>query len=123
MILIFFLLAVHITGANITPCIPGQYLSAGQCRRCLMGSYCPDGVQQLLCAPGNYTDMYQQTKCRQCPPGHFNIQPGSKNCTRAQPGQYAPVNNQNFLLCPPGTYTDRPGQSVCRSCRPERIVY
>ncbi|CAF4876807.1 unnamed protein product, partial [Rotaria socialis] len=114
--MILLLLLVLPSSGTLT-CTPGQYQAGGQCRRCSIGYYCPDGIQNITCSPGTYTDLYQQTNCRTCPNGWYTIQSGSRNCRKCPLGYSCANRTMLPVPCPPGSYTDMYGQTTCRLCR------
>jgi hypothetical protein len=117
---LFFLLTgfitVTITASQNVSCTPGFYLSGTQCRKCQMGSYCPDGTTQLPCPSGSYTDLYEQSQCRLCRPGSYQIKPGSTLCLRCGLGLSCAKASQLPEQCDIGTYADLYGQTQCRHC-------
>ncbi|CAF1352646.1 unnamed protein product [Didymodactylos carnosus] len=115
---LFFVLPLCITVAFTNPsCTPGFYLSGTQCRKCQIGSYCPDGQTQLTCPPGSYTDLYEQSQCRLCRPGWYQFKSGSTVCLRCGLGCSCANSTQLPEQCDVGTYADLYGQTQCRQCR------
>ncbi|UJR34773.1 hypothetical protein I4U23_027552 [Adineta vaga] len=116
--IVFFFFSFIIVPAISQPlsCTPGFYHSGTVCHKCNIGSYCPDGKIQLPCPPGSYTDLYEQSVCRQCRSGWYQIQTGQTTCIRCGLGKFCPNAKQLPQLCPAGTYADLYEQVKCRSC-------
>ncbi|CAF4658371.1 unnamed protein product, partial [Didymodactylos carnosus] len=81
-----------------------------------MGSYCPDGITQLPCPSGSYTDLYEQSRCRLCRPGWYQIKSGSTACLRCGLGFSCAKSTQLPEQCDIGMYADLYGQIQCRQC-------
>lgn len=97
-------------------CTPGFFLSGTVCQKCPVGSYCPNGKNKILCPPGSYTDLYQQSACRRCRSGWYQIQEGQTTCLRCGLGQFCPNSAKSPQSCPIGTCADLYGQIKCRIC-------
>lgn len=97
-------------------CTPGFFPSGNVCRKCTIGSYCPNGKTQISCPPGAYTDLYEQLACRRCRNGWYQTRAGQTICLRCGLGQFCPTTTSLPQACPPGTYGDLYGQIKCRPC-------
>ncbi|MEL6988186.1 MAG: GEVED domain-containing protein, partial [Bacteroidota bacterium] len=90
-------------------CLPGYFPDTinmdGQiviidCTICPPGSYCPDGINQFLCAPGQFSSEEGQVFCNTCPQGTFNPVEGAEFC----------------MSCPAGTFGPNIGATECYDC-------
>ncbi|SMF28736.1 hypothetical protein [Pseudobacteriovorax antillogorgiicola] len=67
------------------------------------------------CPAGNFADGLGA--CQQCPAGTYAEEPGSEQCTVAQPGAYVPHEGERLTyLCPEGTYSEVFGAVSCKPC-------
>jgi len=100
-------------------CLEGEYYDTNfdECQHCPKGHYCPDGLKEVPCKPGTYSNMFGQAKCRRCPQGRYTIYEASLYCESALPGEYSSNNSVLPTMCSPGSYTDLPEQIQCRQCR------
>ncbi|UJR17242.1 hypothetical protein I4U23_004137 [Adineta vaga] len=68
------------------------------------------------CPPGSYTDLYEQSVCRRCRSGWYQIRTGQTTCIRYGLGEFCPNAKQLPQLCPARTYADLYEQVKCHSC-------
>ncbi|MBK7407029.1 MAG: hypothetical protein IPJ40_02500 [Saprospirales bacterium] len=110
------------------------------CTQCPPGTYCPDGVNQYDCDPGNFSSASGSISCTPCPagyfqgasgaseceaclPGTYQDQAGSINCTACEVGKYNPnTAATSCLACPEGTFGAAQGQVVCETCEPGSVA-
>ena len=83
------------------------------CTICPPGSYCPDGLNQYLCAPGEFSNQEGQVVCIACPQGTFNPVLGATVCESCPAGTFGPnVGAVECYTCCDGTNSE-PGAVSC----------
>jgi hypothetical protein len=108
-----FIMAVPIASQS-SSCGPGFYLRETVCKKCPLGSYCPDGKKQIQCPPGSYTDLYEQIACRRCPTGYYNILPGAASCIKCFLDYQCANSSSLPKPCATGYYSPMYAQTTCR---------
>ncbi|XP_045614794.2 uncharacterized protein uif isoform X1 [Procambarus clarkii] len=102
--------------------------------RCL---HCPAGTfarrEEKACSPcqrGFYQDQSRQGACKQCLPGTYTYNEGSKSAMDCVPvcgyGTYSPTGLVPCLNCPHNSYTEDPpvdGFKKCQACPPDTFTY
>ncbi|MCC6460649.1 MAG: lamin tail domain-containing protein [Saprospiraceae bacterium] len=96
----------------------GQAVIVG-CQPCPAGSYCPDGVNTILCPPGKYSNVEGAAECLNCAAGSYQGQSGQTSCVSCPPGKYSDVQGATECLnCAAGSYQGQSGQTSCVACPP-----
>ena len=110
------------------PCAAGTYYnfsnapSAGTCRTCLSGGYCPAQSQlPVLCPGGTYnptTGNSTVDACRGCPAGSYCPMGSSQFIPCGNASVYCPVNSSAPLVVDDGRYSvpsngNASSQAVC----------
>lgn len=87
-------------------CEKGEYIDArGMCQKCDQGTYCSDGVTQLLCAVGTFASKKGQKSCDKCPLGTFQDTRGGASCRPCGAGKYQDAKGGKACkLCPAGYF-------------------
>ncbi|MCK6690466.1 MAG: lamin tail domain-containing protein [Thermoanaerobaculia bacterium] len=89
------------------------------CQPCPAGSYCPDGINAILCPVGKYSNVTGATACLNCAAGSYQDQQGQTSCIACPPGKFSNVTGATACQsCAAGSYQDQPGQSSCTACPP-----
>ncbi|MBK7427322.1 MAG: thrombospondin type 3 repeat-containing protein [Saprospiraceae bacterium] len=126
-------------------CDPGYYAVTAElngetvitgCQPCPPGSYCPDGLEALLCPAGTYNSVEGAafcvpcaagsvqnqegaTVCVLCPAGRFSSETGGIVCQDCPEGTFSNVAGAvSCLNCPSGTFADMTGSVECMNCDP-----
>ena len=94
-------------------CHGGKYsttsgkLSPSSCLICMKTHYCTGGSHIELCPGGTYNGFNQQTQCKTCPEGTYNLDYGSVSiaaCQNCEKGKYNPKKGSIF-------------KTECKSCQ------
>ena len=98
-------------GTCPVPDFLGQYTGIGDI--CPTAHYCPGQIDRpLACLPGTYNNERGQSKCKDCPAGHFCPTKTENFVKNTCPEGYYCLNNTRFARqypCPEGTYNSLPG--------------
>ncbi len=100
-----------------------------RCLECPAGFFAGKGETECaLCPKGTYQDEPRQGRCKQCPPGSWTQEAGSKSESACVPvcghGTYSPEGLVPCLECPADSYSGEPptdGFRECTAC-PQVIV-
>ncbi|MFK7894677.1 MAG: hypothetical protein AB8G23_02515 [Myxococcota bacterium] len=106
-------------------CDPGEQADGDTCIPCECGSYCPDGITPIECAPGRFnagTGSIDSADCMPCAEGTAAAVSGSCVCTDCDPGQFeANMGSSSCTDCPEGTFSDMPASAECTDCSAGRF--
>lgn len=61
---------------------------------CPAGSYCPNGIDVIACAPGTSQSLTGQSECIACEPGTFSDTEGQLECMECPEGMEQPLSGQ-----------------------------
>ena len=94
----------------------GQSVIIG-CQPCPAGSFCPDGINAILCPAGKYSNVEGAVECLNCAAGSFNATPGATACELCPAGKYSDTEGAaECLNCAAGSFNATPGAIACTLC-------
>lgn len=122
----------EVGATNCTLCPQGTFSSAVgatnlvTCLPCAAGSYSNVSLAAALggsvaacalCPPGYFQNNVGSSNCSTCPAGSFRNSPGATSCTPCGPGTFCPDGGCAACpQCPQGSYQPGSGSTTCVPC-------
>ena len=107
-------------------CVAGYYnpnigsTSAGACKACLLGNYCPGKTEDVYeCYEGYYCPSGTTLPTSKCPAGKYSSLKAiglSTSCLTCPKGSYCAIGSAVPTPCPPGTYNSITGKVDNTAC-------